>query len=370
MAQQEDYNKKATYGGVLKNPDDILKIAERAFELNKQRLGGTDKSPFGPSRASYQRMIDNALTGKLSQEDPILHPLIQQAVDEYKMNIIPRTPETGPGSQYLRGGLPQYEITPQGPKLVVPTDQKETSPEGFQISPDYKASSDVPQATDQSGWTDSMKQMYDALNQYISKMEAQGKRLNPNITIDDAIIQKFKNQAKTELDPYYSQVFQQAEEDIKRGLSQIGQDYETKARSLGLEYGKALEGTQEKFARKGLEFSSQRGKAEQSLADAAQRSLEGLQLGSQRQAGEIGIKGERELGSSLFPKSDMMLSGYSPTQGRAGVYGFQSIGGRSLFTPSGTVGTGTLQRDRLFGEEQRVRDLTEAERQYRAANYL
>ena len=100
VSSQKDYDKVATYGGLLKAPDDILKIAERAFELNKDRsfeankaTGGTrDTSAFGPSRASYQRMIDNALTGKLGQEDPILHPLINQAISEYKSGGIGATP--------------------------------------------------------------------------------------------------------------------------------------------------------------------------------------------------------------------------------------------------------------------------------------
>lgn len=130
MTPQEQYNQVATYGGALKDPNDIRKIAQRAFELNLKRLGQTGN--FEQNAATYQAKVGDILSGGNAEGmAPEVRALAQQAVDEYKMNIIPRTPETGPGSQYLRGGqepitppqqAQQWNITPgQAPTPTTPT---------------------------------------------------------------------------------------------------------------------------------------------------------------------------------------------------------------------------------------------------------
>ena len=224
---------------------------------------------------------------------------------------------------------------------------------------------------DTTGWSDSMIQSFQAIQNYVKDLQNQGKVVNPNITIDQATIDRFTKQAKTELEPYYGQVFRQAETDIKTGLERQARDYATRERDLGLQYGNALEQTQESYARRGLEFSSERNKAEGDLADQAERSLGDLRTNLFDASKDLGTRGERSIGSSLFPSVNAKVSqGTAPIRGQAGIYGF-SFGSPTMdiFSPLGGT-TGDLQRQRMTDEEQRKLSLINNERQSRSLNYL
>ena len=192
----------------------------------------------------------------------------------------------------------------------------------------------------------------------------------PDITITPEFTQKYLTQAKTELDPYYNQLFSQAQQDIERETKRLAEGYGREERAIGEQYGRALESTQEEYARRGLGYSSRRTQAEENLAQQAREALEE----SKRQAGEaaedIGIKGERYLGSKFFPqKLASIQEGAAPILGQPGVYGMtQGTAPRQLYTAQGGV-YGTEEGQRTFDEQQRVRELTGAEREYRSEYY-
>lgn len=230
-----------------------------------------------------------------------------------------------------------------------------------------------PQATpsvDQSGWTQSMKDAYDAISGYVDTLKQQGKVVNPNITIDDVTIKRFTDQAKAELAPFYKQTFDQADADIRKSIEQIKQDFGTQQRDLSQAFGQQLESTQQNFADRGLTFSSQRDTAEQKLAQDYNERAQAAAEAASRQAGSVGTQAERTLGSSNLPSLDTTVQTGSAVLGKPGVYGFtQNTGSRSLFTPVGNQ-TGSLERQKLFDEQQRVNELTANERQLRASQYM
>lgn len=225
---------------------------------------------------------------------------------------------------------------------------------------------------DQTGWTDSMKQLYDAMSGYVDTITKSGKIVNPDITIDDNLIAQFTAQAKTELGDYYKPLFDQTASDIKTGLQRIGEDLGSYTTQLSKQFGSQLENTQESFARRGLNFSSDRNKAETNLADTYATALAGKQQDAQRSAYDLGVAGVRKLGSSFFPsETASYLSGQTPTLGKAGVYGFSNGTKRNaLFDPTSQGDVyGTLQGDQKYAETSRVNDLTNAERELRSNFY-
>jgi len=223
---------------------------------------------------------------------------------------------------------------------------------------------------DMAGWTPQMKALYEQMQTYLADLQAKGKTINPNVDITPEMSQKFLDQAKQELGPYYSQLFKQAQEDITRDFKRETEDYATRQRKLASEFAQSQEQTQEAYARRGLNISSMRTQAEQQLGEQARQAQEANIQQAQRAAEDVGIKGERYLGSQFFPQTQMAFQiGGAPTVGRPGQYGF--TGGaqsRQLFTPQGGV-TGGLERERLTEEERRRRELETTERSFRGTLY-
>lgn len=221
---------------------------------------------------------------------------------------------------------------------------------------------------DMTGWSEANKQTFQVLADKVDSLIASGQRVNPNITIDDATIQRFAEQAKTELAPYYRELFAQSDADLKNSMEQVKQSYNRSISDIGRTYGEALENTQESFGQRGLQFSSDRTKSEQDIATKAERAVQDAATQAEQQARQYGTTGERTLGSSAFPTIDTSVTtGQTLQLGKAGQYGLTGGSSRSLFNPTGGV-TGSLERNQLFDTEARKTELTNAEREYRAAN--
>ena len=87
-----------------------------------------------------------------------------------------------------------------------------------------------------AGWTPQMKALYEQMQTYLADLQAKGKTINPNVDITPEMSQKFLDQAKQELGPYYSQLFKQAQEDITRDFKRETEDYATRQRKLASEF--------------------------------------------------------------------------------------------------------------------------------------
>jgi hypothetical protein len=214
--------------------------------------------------------------------------------------------------------------------------------------------------------------MYSMYVDYADKIAKQGKLLNPDITIDQTTIDRWKAQAKAELEPYYGQIYRLAEADLKKAGTDIQKGYEDKVRDIGQAFGKGLETAQESYAKRGLEFSSERQRAEQMLADEAQRKIDDAAKAAEESAYKVGTEAERTYGSRNLAGTEgwNINSGYSPILGKAGVYGLSgSSGTRDIFTGMSGI-TGSTERERTTAEGTRVNELEENERKYRANLYM
>jgi hypothetical protein len=226
---------------------------------------------------------------------------------------------------------------------------------------------------DTSGWSDQERLAFQGVLSYVQTIQDQGMRLNPTIEITPEMTQRFLDQARTEVAPYYSQAIRQTQEDLTRNLTRTAEDYATTERGIGREYGQALEGAQRDFASRGLEFSSDRDKTERTLAENTQTALEAAQRNALRAGQDAGTTGERTLGSSFLPSNATNISintGARPITNQPGVYGITPSSGssRNLFTSVGGT-TGSIERERMTAEQTRQQNLITAERQLRGTQY-
>ena len=234
----------------------------------------------------------------------------------------------------------------------------------------YKQSSDAlnERLTAQAGWTDSMKQTYEALQSYTNDLRNQGKIVNPKVKLDDSVIGRLMDQAKTEISPFYKQIFEQANTDLSRALKSTAQDLEGRVRNIGQAFGRGTEQAQESFARRGLEFSSDRTREEQRLADEAKTGIEEASRTAEEAAMRAGTATEREVGSANITASRQVVpTGWTPLQGKPGQYGLgAATGSRDLFAPvGGTIGT--TERAKEYDVQSRKNELINAEQNIRSA---
>lgn len=274
----------------------------------------------------------------------------------------------------IEQGLPPGFPETGEPPLArsVPSDPNVTSPR--QLSITGQAPATAPQSkveTGQEGWTDAMKQSFDAFKDYLGVLKEQKQRVNPAIEITDEMKQLFLTQAKTELGGQFKQLFTQVETDLGTSFERIAQDYKARREQLGEQFGKTQEQTQASFARRGLEFTTGADsikQAEADLAKGAQRELSGLEASTFGSAADIGTKGERRIGFSEFQKVPVGSIGTGGgLMTGAGQYGLTgTTGSRALFSP--TAGTrGSLEQEQTSAEKLKQLDYINAEKELRAA---
>lgn len=211
---------------------------------------------------------------------------------------------------------------------------------------------------DVSGWPEDSKAVVRGLQENIATLTKQRKKINPDIQIDDATAQRYLEQAKTELGPWYKQAFAQTDIDLKTSIEREKQAFAQKEQDLSKSFGQDLEKTQQGFADRGLTFSSQRGKAESDLSSAYTQALDRAGTTAAQNIQDTATTGERTLGSANMPSLDTSIrSGTSFNFNTPGSYGAtMGTGTKSLF--SGTAGTtGTLERAKLFDETTRQKEL-------------
>lgn len=198
---------------------------------------------------------------------------------------------------------------------------------------------------DTTGWTDAAKQAYLDTKSHLNDKAANGQVVNPNVTVNADLTQKYLEQAQNELGPQFAQTLKQAQQDLKTAGERLAQDTATKVRDIGLQYGQNLEAAQQNYANRGLEFSSSRDKTEAQLATSAQNALDQTTQDALRSGQDIGQQGERLLGSTNMAgvPQQQIATGQSPIVGLAGQYGLgAATGSRNLFTPEGNT-FGTMQ---------------------------
>lgn len=213
--------------------------------------------------------------------------------------------------------------------------------------------------------------LLDQNKQILDSFIASGQRLNPSVEITPETTQRFLDQAKTQLAPYYKQVFSNFQQDIQRGMQRLTEGLASKERDLGTQYGQALESRQTSFGRRGLEFSSERQRSESDLANQARQAIAEARTSTKQAVENLGTQGERQIGSAMFP-TNLPTPNAAPTPqiGLPGRYGFDfsTQTGSPLFSPVGGQ-LGETEREQTTAE-QNLKNQLMLERQRLSPNML
>jgi len=194
-----------------------------------------------------------------------------------------------------------------------------------------------------------------------------GQIVNPNVELSDELIQQFQDQVEIELSPYYKSQFQSVRDDLSTDLSYLSTQYKQAMEASQATFKQTLAAQRESEAERGTIFSGGRRTREQGLAEATQRSIEGLTTGLGYQAQKVGTQAERTVGS-------LNLGGItSPVYQPQGVSllgegQYTPLAGRQLWTPSTGI-TGTLEREQITAKQLRQAELEEAERKKRSLTF-
>ena len=333
----------------------------------EKELGGTDYKEWSLEKVK-QYTKDNAIAQSAAPQ-VYTPPTLRGGLTDAQIKSI-QTLAQKPIEQWTGTDKANWSFATNNAALPTTEQQRSLQTQVTTTAPTQTQALDQQSGIDTSYWPPEMTALYNDLSSYIKDLSDKGKIINPDIEITPQMTAQFLSQAQTEVSPYYNQMFEQAKQDLRTAMSRVSEDYTTAAQEVGRQYGQALESTQESFARRGLAFSSDRERAERELAENASKMLEGKQTAASRQGYDIGLSTERYLGSSQMPSDSFSLStGRAPILGKPGVYGMTSPSmSRSLYSSTGGI-TGEAERQKLFDIESRVKDLTQAERQYRSGFY-
>lgn len=197
-----------------------------------------------------------------------------------------------------------------------------------------------------------LDEILNKLQEQITNAQANGQMVNPNIELTPADVQKFLDQAKNEIDPYYASQINAISGDLTRNLTDLQKSYELQKQQYESDFQKNLSGKREQLAGAGLAFSGNRGAQEAGMVADTNRQLEASAQSAASKAGDIlaGVEqkvGSRNLASLTMPN----LVQYQASN--AGNGGFNTA--RTLdFSRTGNI-TGDLE----YSQNRDVRNLSD-----------
>ncbi len=188
------------------------------------------------------------------------------------------------------------------------------------------------------------EQALKSLQAYIDTLAAQGKSVNPDLQLTPETINKFMDQAKTELAPWHAQQIGQAQSDLQNELKYNAAEQQQTRNSQDATYQQNQEQTAASAADRGLADSGIRALAESRLKDQYSGIVESSRRRFEQQQRAAGIGAERSLGSANMPS----LAGIPAVEGVA-------------YQPQGGV-TGTLESSQKSDIYNRASDLAAGKR--------
>ena len=194
----------------------------------------------------------------------------------------------------------------------------------------------------------------------LQKTIEDGKQLNPNIDLTPERLKEFLDQATTELEPYYQEIFNQSKQDIELSLNRLSEDYNKTINRAEQPFRETLANQSESEAQAGLTYGSERGTREQQTVQNQQRSLDDLFTNISRGVQDTVTAGERSLGSGIL--SGIQTPQFSPVT--ANTQGFQVGSPRNLSTLQGNL-IGTIPKEKETMIQTRASDLEDIYRRNR-----
>lgn len=193
-----------------------------------------------------------------------------------------------------------------------------------------------------------------------------GRVVNPNIEISPAQLREFYQQAETELDPHYAEVFASMRGDIDLSLARMTEDYERTIRQSEDPFKKALEEQDNAEADQGTAFSSARADREQANIRNRTNALDDMFRGSERATQDLLRGFESRAGTDRARQLSLpSLRQYSASRG-----GYAAGSARQL-DPGllGGVSFGSVGAERETALRSRANQLESTYRQNRILDY-
>ena len=212
-------------------------------------------------------------------------------------------------------------------------------------------------------WPADLQGVYlQVLRSYKKKIET-GNIINPDIEIEPSKIAEFLQQATTEIEPYYQEVLGSYKQDLEVSFARLQEDYNKSVGRAEEPFKQRLAAQAEAEAQAGTTFGSERGWRELRTVQSQRSELDDAATQAARQAQDVAITGERQIGSENL--RSLNIPGFSTYQTSS--QGFAPAGTRSLFTPQGNL-LGAVPKQRTVDINQRQSQLEQDYRRSRILN--
>lgn len=203
------------------------------------------------------------------------------------------------------------------------------------------------------------------LQKMVNKLTADGTRINPNIELTPAEVQKFLDEANTKIDPYYQNLYSVISEDVKRNLSDLQKSYDLQKQNIGAEFKQVLDTSRESRAGSGTFFSGGRGLQEQQLQQATDRNLQSAANQAASSAGSLLRGTEEKIGTTRT--LNLGIPGINQYKSSTDTGNLSTDRGLDFFSPLNV--TGSLEYQKRDQAAQLAQQQQQLEIQKRTINF-
>lgn len=194
-----------------------------------------------------------------------------------------------------------------------------------------------------------------------------GQVVNPNIQVTPAQLAMFYDQAKSELEPYYTDTYRTLANDVSQSLTRLKEDFDKSLSRAVDPFKSALEKQAEDEAQSGTAFSSGRNKRENTMVTEQNNAISDVFQSAERSAQDLLRGYESKVGTSKASSlATPNLSLYNATN-----RGMTQSGSRTL-NPAliGGVTYGSIGAEQTVSTKKRASEIEQVFRTDRALNNL
>ena len=159
------------------------------------------------------------------------------------------------------------------------------------------------------------------LQDYITNQIEQGNQINPALDIDQATIDRFLEQAKREVHPFYAQQIDAIKVDVLNEVGLLSRQYESEIAGQEAQFQQGLGGFREQQAGAGTAFSGGRAAQELGTQAAQNRMLAGLSDVYASKFRELGRGAEEKIGAGEVGYTIPSLQRRQASLAGGGLYG-------------------------------------------------
>lgn len=252
-----------------------------------------------PSSGSYSVNTDPAIQGYRNPNG------VSPATGGYVQGANPNANLQTPGAM----GVPPPQLATNTQAPVTPTQTPTTPTPTTSSTPTSGGTSTTGGGTsgalppDVATLPPEFQQLYSQLNTYLQQLQQRGQVLNPNVEITPEQTASFLQQAKTEIDPYYSSQLKIATDALSSSLGYATQNEQTSEDRLQKTYGRSLENIGVTAADQGFAQSGIRQRNESDLAYNTNNQIQDARGALSQNAGNAARSFAQLWGGNALPTS-------------------------------------------------------------------